>query len=71
MAENVTTATTIGGMAIDGCLPGYTDPRCDGWYDNPYPGTWAWPQLREFAIAREVEHYGRDLVKRAAANVKA
>ena len=26
---------------------------------------------REFTIAREVEHYGRDLVNRAAANMKA
>lgn len=29
-------------------------------------GAWAWRQLRRFALAREVRHYGGDLVRRAA-----
>lgn len=63
-------AALIGGMGASDCLPGYVDPLCDNWYDPP-PVSLASSWLDEFALGHELEHYGSDLVTRAAEDVEA
>jgi hypothetical protein len=57
MLKNVTAAAVIGRAIEAGCAPGYTNPRCDTYFDESAAGRGV-DALKSFALWREVQHYG-------------